>query len=48
VSFGFTGIDVDGEERPQYLLGMKILAADSMKPNKVKRNHETVSFSTKD
>jgi hypothetical protein len=34
MSFGFTSIDIDGEERPQYLLCIKILAVDSMELNK--------------
>jgi hypothetical protein len=33
LSFGFTNNYVDGEERPQYLLCMKIFAADRMKQN---------------
>jgi hypothetical protein len=35
---GFTDIDVDGEERPQYLLCMKVLAVENMNPNKLKRH----------
>jgi hypothetical protein len=42
VSFGFTSIDVDGEARPHYLLFIKVLVADSMKLNKLKRNDERV------
>jgi hypothetical protein len=42
LSFGFTDIDVDGEERPRCLRCMKTLAVESMKPNKLKRNDETV------
>jgi hypothetical protein len=34
-SFGFTYIVVDGEERPQYLLRVIVLALDIMKPNKL-------------
>jgi hypothetical protein len=30
MSFGFINIDFVGEEKPHYLLGMKILAADSI------------------
>jgi hypothetical protein len=41
VSFGFTN-NVDGEERPQCILCTKILAADSMKLDKLKRHIETV------
>jgi hypothetical protein len=37
VSFGFTDIAVVIEERPQCLLCMQILSADSMKLNKLKR-----------
>jgi len=36
VSFGFTRLDVDGEERPQCLLCMNIFTADCMKQNKLK------------
>jgi hypothetical protein len=32
------GSNVDGGERPQYLLCMKILTANSTKQNKVKRH----------
>jgi len=42
LSFGFTYINVDGKERPQCLLCIKILAADSMKPNKLKWYLQTV------
>jgi hypothetical protein len=41
VSFGFTNIDVDGEERPQYVICMEIYAVESMKPNKLKRHLDT-------
>jgi hypothetical protein len=34
LSSGFTYIDVDGEERPQCQIYIKILATVSMKPNK--------------
>jgi hypothetical protein len=39
--FGSRNIDIIGEERPQCLLCMKILAADSMKPNKLKMDLHT-------
>jgi hypothetical protein len=42
LSFGFTYINVDGKERPQCLLCIKILASDSTKPNKWKKNLRTV------
>jgi hypothetical protein len=42
MSFGFTDVDDDGEERPQCLSGMQILAADCMKLNKPKRHLESV------
>jgi hypothetical protein len=35
-------IDVDGEQRPQGLLCVRILAADSITPNKLNRHPETV------
>jgi hypothetical protein len=35
LSFEFTDINVDGKERSQCLLCMKILAADSMKLTKI-------------
>jgi hypothetical protein len=41
-SLGFANIDVDGGERPQFLLCMNIFAADSMKPNEFKRRLQTV------
>jgi hypothetical protein len=41
LSFGFTNIDVNGEEGPQCLLWMKVLTVDTLKPNK-----STVSLET--
>jgi hypothetical protein len=40
--FEFTYIDADGKEKSQCLLFMKILVVDSVKPNTLKRNLETV------
>lgn len=40
LSFGFTYKIINGIERPMCLLCMKIIAADSMKPNKLKRHFE--------
>jgi hypothetical protein len=40
--FGLTDTDFDGEQRSQCLHCMKLLAADSMKPSKLKRHFETV------
>jgi len=37
MSLGFKYIDADGEERPQCLLCMNILAVDSIRSNKLKR-----------
>jgi hypothetical protein len=34
--FGFTSTEVDGEERPQYVLCMKVLASEFMLPSKLK------------
>jgi hypothetical protein len=39
--FLFTNIDVNGEEKPQYLLSTRVLAADSMRANKCRRYLET-------
>jgi hypothetical protein len=41
-SYGFTNICVIGEEWPKCLLCKRILAVDSMKPNKLKRHGETM------
>ncbi|GFS85221.1 zinc finger BED domain-containing protein 5 [Trichonephila clavipes] len=42
LNFGFTITDVNGEEKPLCVICSKILAADSMKPNKLKRHFETL------
>ncbi|GFT74286.1 zinc finger BED domain-containing protein 5 [Trichonephila clavipes] len=41
LNFGFTITEVNGEEKPLCVICSKILAADSMKPNKLKRHFET-------
>jgi hypothetical protein len=41
LSFGFTSVVIKGEQRPQCVLCLSVLAADSMKPNKLKRHLET-------
>lgn len=41
LSLGFTSIIIDDEEKPQCLICTKILAADSLKPSKLKRHVET-------
>jgi hypothetical protein len=40
LDFGFTSTEVDGEEKPQYVLCMKVLASECMIPNKLKRHLE--------
>ncbi|GFS56370.1 protein FAM200B [Trichonephila clavipes] len=42
LNFGFIITEVNGEERPLCVICSKILAADSMKPNKLKRHFETL------
>ncbi|GFX37380.1 uncharacterized protein TNCV_3106321 [Trichonephila clavipes] len=42
LDFGFTITEVNGEEKPLCVICSKILAADSMKPNKLKRHFETL------
>ncbi|GFX75516.1 SCAN domain-containing protein 3 [Trichonephila clavipes] len=42
LNFGFTIIEVNGEEKPLCVICSKILAADSMKPNKLRRHFETL------
>ncbi|GFX94657.1 zinc finger BED domain-containing protein 5 [Trichonephila clavipes] len=42
LDFGFTITEVNGEEKPLCVIWSKILAADSMKPNKLKRHFETL------
>jgi hypothetical protein len=41
LDFGFTSTEVDGEERPQCVLCMKVLASERMLPSKLKRHLET-------
>ncbi|GFU96701.1 SCAN domain-containing protein 3 [Trichonephila clavipes] len=42
LNFGFTITEVNGEEKPLCVICSNILAADSMKPNKLKRHFETL------
>ncbi|GFY16972.1 protein FAM200B [Trichonephila clavipes] len=42
LNFGFTISEVNGEEKPLCVICSKILAADSMKSNKLKRHFETL------
>ncbi|GFY35313.1 protein FAM200B [Trichonephila clavipes] len=42
LNFGFTITEVNGKEKPLCVICSKILAADSMKPNKLKRHFETL------
>ncbi|GFX28794.1 putative RNA-directed DNA polymerase from transposon X-element [Trichonephila clavipes] len=42
LNFGFTITEVNGEEKRMCVICSKILAADSMKPNKLKRHFETL------
>jgi hypothetical protein len=45
LDFGFTSTEVDGKERPQCVLCMKVLASVCMPPSKLKchlfRNHSS-------
>jgi hypothetical protein len=41
LDFGFTLAEVDGKERPQCVLCMKVLASECMPPSKLKRHLET-------
>ena len=41
ISFGFTSIEIGGEDRPQCVICFEILAADSMKPCKLQRHLST-------
>lgn len=41
LSLGFTKTVVNGEERPQCVICLVVLASDSMKPNKLKRHLDT-------
>lgn len=42
LNLGFTSTEVNEEERPLCIICSKMLAADSMKPNKLKRHLETL------
>ncbi|GFW03015.1 SCAN domain-containing protein 3 [Trichonephila clavipes] len=42
LNFGFTITEVNGEEKPPCVICSKILAADSMKPKKLKKHFETL------
>lgn len=42
LNFGFTTTKINEEERPMCVICLKILAADSMKPNKLRRHLETL------
>jgi hypothetical protein len=41
LSLGFTKTPINGEERPQCVVRLTILASNSMKPNKLRRHLET-------
>ena len=41
LDFGFTSTEVNGEERPQCVLCMKVLAPECMLPSKLKRHLKT-------
>jgi hypothetical protein len=45
LDFGFTSTEVDGEERPQCVLCMKVLASEYMVSSKSKRHLETTHLS---
>jgi hypothetical protein len=45
LDFGFTSTVVVGEERPQCVLCMKVLASECMLPSKLKRHLETTHSS---
>jgi hypothetical protein len=45
LDFGFTSTEVDGEERPQCVPCMKLLASECMLPCKLKRHLETTRSS---
>ncbi|GFW01039.1 SCAN domain-containing protein 3 [Trichonephila clavipes] len=47
LNFGFTITEVNGEEKPLCVICSKILAADNMKPNKLKRHFETLHVNEK-
>ncbi|GFU53020.1 hypothetical protein TNCV_4853691 [Trichonephila clavipes] len=44
LNFGFTITEVNGEEKPLCVICSKILAADSMKPNKLKKTFRNASW----
>lgn len=48
LSFGFTCTTVGNEERPQCVVCLKVLACDSLKPNKLRRHLETIHPEHKD
>lgn len=48
IAFGFTSTTVGNEERPQCVVCLKILACDSLKPNKLRRHLETTHPEHKD
>ncbi|XP_063766181.1 zinc finger BED domain-containing protein 5-like [Eleginops maclovinus] len=48
IGLGFTSTLVGGEERPQCVLCLRVLAADSLKPSKLKRHLETTHPEHKD
>ncbi|XP_024145995.1 zinc finger BED domain-containing protein 5 [Oryzias melastigma] len=48
LALGFTSTTVGKEERPQCVVCLKILACDSLKPNKLKRHLETTHPEHKD
>lgn len=41
LSLGFTRTTINGEDRPQCVVCLTVLASDSMKPNKLRRHFET-------
>ena len=41
LSLGFTKTIINGQERPQCIICLAVLASDSMKPNKLKRHLDT-------
>ncbi|XP_066473215.1 uncharacterized protein [Tiliqua scincoides] len=42
LDYGFTCVGVNNEERPQCVICLKVLAAESMRPNKLKRHLESL------
>ena len=47
VQYGFTSININGEEKPQCVICNKVLANDSMKPTKLKQHLENVHLQHK-